>query len=176
MTDLVHVADRLSASSPLDEIRRRHAELVRGVLLSVPVPGYGGKLVARFAKLSPEDLKAATEAALATRDKSADAQLTMAAGLVVRHVRDVCGIGPTGDPVPLIDDDGEAVRFDHRLAELLDIALPPGSHDRVVLLAVLGRGNEAGVQGMASQFLAWSAGLSEEARETLQGESEATLP
>lgn len=180
MTDLVDTltdaADRIVAGSPLDRIRQRRADLEHGILLDVPIPGYEGELVARFARLSPEELKEASEEVVRTRSKPADAQLTAAAAIVTRHVKDITFVNASGQHLPLDPDDPEPLRFDERLARLMRLTLPPDWNPRLVLLAVLTRGNEAGVQGMAVQLLSWSSGISEEAKETLMGESSATLP
>jgi hypothetical protein len=173
---LASTIDHVTQTSALDRIRQRRAELEAGVLLDIPIPGYNGELVARFAKLTPEELQETAQEAFRARSKSADAQLTVAANIVTKHVREVCGVHANGRHAALDPDDPMPIRFDDRLAALMRLDLPPDWNPRLVLFAVLTRGQEAGVQGMASQLLAWSAGLSEEARETLEGESEATLP
>jgi hypothetical protein len=177
VTDLADmVTDAVKSGSPVDRLRKRRAELEAGVLLDIEIPGYEGVLVARYKRLTPEQLNAALADGAATAGKSADAQLVAAADIVTRHVLEVTFREPDGTYIPLDPDDAEPMRFDDRLARIMNFPIPDDWNPRVVLMGLVVRGNESGIAGMARSLIEWSSGLTQGARETLQGESRATLP
>jgi hypothetical protein len=162
--------------SVLDTIRRRHEELADGVLLDIPVPGYQGQLIAQFARLTPRDLTTAASEAALSQSKSADAQVDVAATLICRHVVNICGVTPDGRHVELDEDDPSPLRFDHRLVRVFGKDPADFETGQQILYAIITPGNESAIIGMARALLEWSSGMSEGVRETLRGESQATLP
>lgn len=182
MTELVEAARRVdlvsaaTSESPADELRRRAAELRAGTLLDVYVPGYNRGLVARMRSLEPEELRDETGELVRAAQRSADAENLAAATLICKYVREVSMVAPGDKHMAIAPDDAVPVKFDHRLLEFLGLPIEEMDTGQKVLFAILGKGRASAVTMMAQQYLNYVTGYEGEARQTLEGESPATLP
>lgn len=164
-----------SPASLLAAVRERAAELEEGVLCDIPIPGYSGQLVARFERVSGNEVARLQRAAQqAKRRQDDNALFGLMADLLIRSVYEVCLKGEQ-DYYPVDPDDPYPMKLDVRLAAALGRTVPDGMKARDALRAVIGKNADAPIIGMADRLLDWSTGASDETRETLAGESQTTL-
>lgn len=160
------VPERPVVASPLDRIKGRRAELLEDRHVDLAIPGYGGDLVGRFRPVEWEQLRKI--ALRVDQSKDPRRELEGQATTLIRACRGIY-IRQDGELVPIGDDDLAPVRFDKRLAELLDIE---GADTALgVLFEVFA--NDLAVTAVHNRLAAWMDRSDEEVAEELLGESEA---
>jgi len=160
-----------AASSVLGALRARAHELAEELTIDIPVPGYGGVLVARYQAVAIS--KAYSDVA-SRGAKNPMSDWGIAADTLARALEGLYGRNDAGDLEPLAFD--AATRYDDDLAQML--GLHPEAHNaRSVLVALCG-GGELGRSRVWSHFMdyqAWLLGADEapasEVAEQAVGES-----
>ncbi|HKV66545.1 MAG TPA: hypothetical protein VJN72_00540 [Gaiellales bacterium] len=122
--------------------------------LELPVPGLNGLLVVRYRPLGPEQMDRYVAKRARIIDKGGElADLSSTdSSLDLMAQACVCLLAG-GEP---LEHDGSPVRFDARLADVLNIAFPPGYEPtaREVILRLFGQ-NAMSVDAHASRLLDW---------------------
>ena len=144
--------------SGLAWIRTRHEQLSADRTVDKPIPGYGGRIVLRFGPVPWANVaRAQTLASRADRDGASALQANM--DVLIAACREVLVDGESPDP------EGEPVRVDARLAELL------GS-DTTTARATLRWlfPHEIAISVMAGEILEWTQSANADLNEELVGE------
>jgi hypothetical protein len=147
--------------SLLSDLRKRAAELRDDDHVDLELPGWNGRLVARYRALERAQLDPLLERAMG---KHGDATAAMADALCLAHV-ELFGVDVDGSYVELFAD--QPARFDLDLAEALQLT-PQERTARGVLLAVFGAPNERAAGLVNAQFREYA--------EWLNGEVDGTPP
>lgn len=168
VADDEQVGERRSepVASPLDRIKGRRAELLQDRHVDLAIPGYGGDLVGRFRPVEWEELRKI--ALRVDQSKDPRRELEGQATTLIKACRGIY-IRQDGKLVPIGDDDLAPVRFDKRLAELLDIEEVDTALG--VLFSVFA--NDLAVTTVHNRLAVWMDRSDEEVDEDLLGESEA---
>lgn len=161
------LADSNGRASHLDFLRARHEELARDRVLELDVPGYQGRLVVRYGAV-PWATVARSAKLAAQENASPDVLFAANADALIAACREVLFRDDAGELVS-VDPNGDARRFDGRLAELLNAGT--GSA-RELLLWVFGGddGAKTRINQQVGQLLEWLSEVDRDAMETLAGE------
>jgi hypothetical protein len=158
-------------SSLVEALRARRAAQAAGHSHDLVVPGWKGQLVIRCGPIGGAVMTALRERAEKSRSPERDFNLN--ADTLIAACREVLGrASPDGDLTTLVDDDGEPVRIDSRLAELLGIETQRG-RAREVLLALYAGANvpEVAIGVAGGEYMEWASSANAEVDEDLLGES-----
>lgn len=154
--------------SVLEALRAQRARHVADRHYDVDVPGYDGLLVLRLGPIASPVL---TRLRLrAERSRSPDVDFNLNADTIIAACRAVLGRARREDMlVPLKDTEGEPVRIDDRLAELLGI---DATVARDVLRTLFEGANspELAVAATGGSYVDWAASANAEADEEFLGE------
>lgn len=147
--------------SLLADLRKRAGQLRDDDHIDLEVPGYQGRLVARYRALDRNQLDPILERATTKRGEQTNA---MCDGLCLALV-ELFGVDSDGKLVGLFDD--QAARYDMDLAEALGLT-PSDRSARGVLLALFGAPNERAAGLVNTQFRLYA--------EWLNGDVDGTPP
>lgn len=150
-----------ASGSLLAQLRKRAAELREDDHIDLELPGWHGRLKARYKALDRAVLDPILERAISGK---ANATFAMADGLCLALV-EFFGVEADGHLVPLFND--EPARLDMELAEVLGLD-PQERSARGVLLALFGAPNERAAGLLNKQFQLYA--------EWLNGDVDGTPP
>lgn len=156
-----------------EQLRARRAALRKRRLMRVELPGWEGSLIAWFRPYEWEETKDITTRADNESAQAGDvgvrAELNASADLLARAVVDIKGWD--GEKYIVLSEDEKPLRFDNRLATVLD--MPPAETAREILIQCFG--TDLSVVTVHQAIMSWSRNLDGDARAVMEGESEATL-
>jgi hypothetical protein len=140
----------------LDWLRARHDELAQDRTMDYPVPGYSGRLVLRFG-LAP--WKALAKIQNIGPGDDGTALLNVNADVLIAACRAVLVRDDEGALVS-IDPEGQDVRIDKKLADLLDTGTASARETLAWLFP-----SEVAIGVCASELLQWTQGTDREVTE-----------
>jgi hypothetical protein len=156
--------------SVLQALRARRQTHAADRHVDLDVPGYRGLLVLRLGPIPSQTMSRLRERA--ERSRSPERDYNLNADTLIAACRQVLGRArPTDELQLLVDPEGEPVRIDERLAELLGVE---GVKDARGMLRVLYEGAnspELAVAAAGGQYVEWASGANNEIDEELLGES-----
>lgn len=161
-----------AAESILDSIRAKRAQHAQERHYDVDVPGYDGLLVLRLEPIPGRTLAALVDRREKSRLPERDFNLN--ADVVIVACREVLGRNDVADPlVTLPGSDGEPVRIDVRLAELLQMPVTPQTTAREVLRLIFEGANSPDVAIIAAggEYMEWARSADDDVDRELLGES-----
>ena len=126
---------RAAPGSALSLLRARAAQLARETTIDLPIPGYGGRLIARYKAVAIS----AAYADITVRDqRNPINDPGVAADTLARALEGLYGVNEAGELEPLQHD--VPTRFDDELVDMLGLA-PEARNARSVLVALCGGGD-----------------------------------
>ena len=149
------------SGSVIDRVRARRDERIADEHLDLPVPTWGGELVARFTVVDTDVLERITKRLQAGKaDPGADADFLVAActGVFVRE---------DDGPLEAVTHDGQPVAFDKRLAVVLGIDAERARE----VVDYLVKGNRLALGSLAVRVLNWMQDTSVEVEGQIVGEA-----
>lgn len=158
-------APSTTPTSVLDALRAQHARAAAAQTFDVVVPGWGDLLVLRLGSITSAQQQRLIERAR-SQSRTVDADF-LAAAFQSIHGRATS----TGDLVEIVDDDGDSIGLDRRLADLL--GLGPVKSARQVLDLLFSRANSPAlaISAAASEWSEWARGANDDVDEGFLGES-----
>jgi hypothetical protein len=158
---------RPASPSLIEVLKAQRAKLSDERTFDLLVPGYGELLVLRLGPISADQqarLAERIQRGRNTRNASVDTLVTAFRSLLARPT-------PTAALEQLVDDEGDPLGLDDRLAEKLDLG--PVRTARDVLEALFRGANSPtlAITAAASEFFDWGASAGEEIDEDFLGES-----
>jgi hypothetical protein len=158
---------RSASPSLIETLKAQRAKLSSERSFDLVVPGYGELLVLRLGSISADQqarLAERIQRGRNTRNASVDTLVTAFRSLLARPK-------PDADLEQLVDDEGDPLGLDDRLAEKLDLG--PVRTARDVLEALFRGANSPtlAITAAASEFFDWGTGASDEIDEDFVGES-----
>lgn len=170
MPDLDATTDQVTQApqdgSILSTLKAKREAIARERHVDLDIPGYGGLLVVRCHPVGWEKLKEIGTAA--EKDRHPKKELFAQANTLIAatdqlFIRD-------GGKLKSPDPDGSVVRWDPKLAELLDLGTMNRARD--ILLAVFN--NDVAVSLLHADFSEWNAVVNPEVDEDFSGNSTGT--
>jgi hypothetical protein len=168
ITDELH-EETQAPSSLLDTLRAKREERAAERHFDIELPGYDGLLVLRCGPIPGRTLTLLRERS--ERSKSPERDFNLNADTLIAACREVLGREQRSHPLRVLPDaDGEPVRIDERLADLLQL---PATSARDVLRCLFENANspEVAVAYQAGLYMEWAASSLDELDEELLGES-----
>lgn len=152
--------------SLLADIRARREERLADERLDLPIPTWGGELVARYQVPDPSALARQTQARRAA-GSDVEAASSANADFLIDCVAQVLARTENGRLEALMTPQGTAVRFDQPLADLLGVEVENARE----VVAHLFASNPIAIGTQASTVLTWLQDTSQEVEGALVGES-----
>jgi len=152
------------AASHLDWLRARHEAISAEHFLDLDVPGYQGRLVVRYGRVSWRTISRAQDL-LAKPGRDGEGALLANVDFLVDACREVF-VRHEGKLEP-IDPSGEPRRFDPELAQLLGSETTSARETVRWLFA-----NDPAVAVQAGEVMQWSVRAGEEDTDEMMGESD----
>ena len=165
MTEEIKGTNGDGPATHLDWLRARHGAITAERLLEKDIPGYGGRLVARF-KTPPFTVVARAQELAANPGRNGDGLLYAHADFLVAACKEILYREDDGTLVP-VDPSGEPRRFDPDMAALFKLEVKTA---REVVRGVFG--NDFALAVTAGEVLGWASESHVDASDTLAGEFE----
>jgi hypothetical protein len=162
--DEFSVATPAASSTVLDALKAERARAAEPQTFDLDVPGWHGKLRLRLGSITAQQQQRIIERA---QRRNANAQLDF----LVAAFREVLGRARTSEPFQLlVDDDGDPLGLDERLADKL--GLGPVSSARDVVMTLFGSANSApvAITNAAGEWLEWAGSANGEIDQDFLGE------
>jgi hypothetical protein len=155
--------------SVLDAVRKRREALVQDRYLDLEVPGYNRCLVLRCGPIDAKKLGQVRERAAKVGGGAAMLDFGFNADVITDSCREVLGRRSPEDELEGIDPEGEPVRIDARLAELLGVKADR-ARDLLRALYSGAPSPEVAIERAQIDLYQWSSGQEAELEEDLLGE------
>lgn len=159
-------------SSVLDRLRAFRSEMEQDKSIDLDVPGYRGTLVARMRPLTLSESESVRRRVQKMGDpqKSYTAEMKISAAIIEAACLEV--FARYEDELHPLANGGDPVRFDERLAEMLN--LPPARGEWAVMNILAVEKNPQYLRDFAESYNEWLTSENEEMEESVQGESTPT--
>ncbi len=159
-----------SAASIWEALRERRERLAADRHFDLEVPGAGGMLMLRLGPISGKKQAQLTDRL--QKSQSPERDFNLNADYLLSATQGLLGREQASGPwEELVGEDGEPLRFDHRLAEKL--SLPEGTTSRELVRYVFGfaPSPEVALAMACGQYLAWAGAVGVELDEEYLGEA-----
>lgn len=169
VVEFIETADEPAANPIVQALREQREKHLGDHFHDVEVPGYNGLFVIRCGPLGGRQLTIIQERV--DRSKSPDKLFNVNADTLIAGCREVLGrVDLEDDLVTITDHEGEPVRIDVRLAEVLQLQ---AETSRDVIRAVFGLANDPDVAvGVAAgTYMEWCSSANGAISEAVLGES-----
>lgn len=165
--DFPAIPSETKSASVIDALRAQRSRIAETRSLDVDVPGWHDLLVLRLGSIEP-----AVAVKIAERSEKRKLSAHLAnIDLLVAVCRGVYGRTPD-DPelVQLVDEDGDPLGLDDRLAAMLDLGEVKTARDVVERLFARANSPTFAIGGIMSEWTEWAQGSADEIDEEFLGE------